>query len=345
MGSTVSTAKKVAAFQTPQGQTAYVLFEERYSKNSYPHHPNWGCVGFGYLADVVAYIFAFASDCESGMLQSRKGHLRPEKYIGDWLEQLANPVAMPDVSKNVAYGTALSSVLTPAIRERVTQSLVDAGMQHVCNAIEQGGFEASLHSDFDVLRTIYTRLPMDIGSWRFVGSTYGVITAGIQCPNLGYRPTPIKAPAVTTSAMARVKTDNVLVQQPDGRYKSNGVDYSLVALFVMGYAQTELQFPGNYSKAIKAYRQSVADAPPASLDTRVRVSAQLATDKYELQLIKRFADVMGQSAPEFDVTLAQVMANDSRNHALYDLCGIKSAVWTVMGQATPQQETADLFCA
>lgn len=345
MGSTVSTAKKVAAFQTPQGQTAYVLFEERYSTNICPHHPNWSCVGFGYLADVVAYIFAFASDCEGGMLQSRKGHIRPEKYIDDWLAQLANPVEMRDVNKKVAYGTLFSSVLTPAIQERVTQSLTDAGMQHVCNAIEQGGFDASLHSDFDVLRTIFTRLPMDIGSWRFVGSTHGVHTAGFQCPNLGYRPTSKKAPAVTTSAMARVKTGNVLTQQPDGSYRAGGMGYSLVASFVMAYAQTELQFPGNHRKAIKAYRQSVADAPQVSLDTPVRVSAQLATDEYELRLIKRFADSMGQSAPEFDVTLAQVMANDAHNHALYDLCGIKSAVWTVLGQATPQQETADLFCA
>lgn len=90
MGATVCTNKRAAAFLS-NGKAIYILFEETYEKNCYPHTPVWGCICIGYLEDALKRIFSSAAACESGSLQSRRGYIVPENYISSWMKELKEP--------------------------------------------------------------------------------------------------------------------------------------------------------------------------------------------------------------------------------------------------------------
>ncbi len=112
MGATVTVGKKVAAFKANNGKVGYVLFEETYEKNCYPHTPHWSCVGLGYLDDVMTRIFARASSCEGGSLQGRGGYITPEGYISGWLNELAEPLMATQIPPLMA--TSNSPTLSAA---------------------------------------------------------------------------------------------------------------------------------------------------------------------------------------------------------------------------------------
>lgn len=79
MGSTVSTAKLVGAFQGNDGQLCYALFEQTYDKNCHPHNPKWSAMRIGDLAATMKAIFSYASSCEGECCKVPVGDLLPLK--------------------------------------------------------------------------------------------------------------------------------------------------------------------------------------------------------------------------------------------------------------------------
>ena len=96
MGATITTGKRAAAFRTNAGDVRYVLYEQTYCKNTYPHTPRWECGAIGSVEQVLRYVFRGAADCEGGMLRSQSGPLTPEGYIAGWLVELAAPRRIVD---------------------------------------------------------------------------------------------------------------------------------------------------------------------------------------------------------------------------------------------------------
>jgi hypothetical protein len=95
MGATVVTSKTVAAFRNPKnGDVIYVLFEQSYEKNCYPHTPSWDCRAIGTFEQVFRRVFMSGSSCEGGSLQVRGGNTKPETYIKGWRICFSEPFCL-----------------------------------------------------------------------------------------------------------------------------------------------------------------------------------------------------------------------------------------------------------
>lgn len=342
MGATVTVGKKVAAFIARNGKTGYVLFEQTYEKNCYPHHPNWSCVGIGYLEDVMTRIFAMASSCEGGGLQGRSGYITPEGYIAGWLTEMASPVGMPNFRNKIAFGENFSATIPESLRERVLKGLEEEGFSEQAKALSGDGFEAALHDDLDVLRAIYVKHRNELGPWRFIGR-YEVANQmyGRFCKELGYTPGKDQKYIATVPGMFEVHTDRLAVEQPDGIFRVTGAAYWCTATFIEGYGLTELAHPGTFRKSIKAFREAVKAAPKAGDDTVIVVSMSgLPEDqRYRRGLLQTVADALGKTSTEFEVTLAELrrVATDD-NHLMYDVTNLDTLVWKPKLASTPIQQ-------
>ena len=325
MGSTVSTDKKAYAFSTATGKTAYVLFEEMYEKNCYPHTPSWSCVGLGYIEDVLNYIFAFASHCEGGMLQHRSGNVLPENYLQRWLTTLASPLQMPDVTGTLCYGDSMYSTLPREMRETVEQSIADSGT--CIDIADVDGLRVSLYEDFDLLRSIYCL--RSVGAWRFIQHRphpMGCVTR----EDLGYSKSLRTCNSTETPpAMYRIG-ENVVLPTVAGQYRCAGWAYSVVGSFVRNYYRSELTKPGTFKDAFKRFRRAVADAPDAPDEMMIAIAISDGTGNYSRESIAGMVNRFAPGRDNVTVSLGQVRVVDSANpgeHILSHFVGLEGARW------------------
>lgn len=325
MGSTVSTNKQAHAFVTSDNRTAYVLFEEHYEKNCYPHRPHWSCVSLGYLDDVLKDLFRSASSCEGGMLQHRGGWVLPETYLQRWLETLAEPLAIPDVRGTLAYGTAFHANLPMEMRDAIETSMHERGL--AAEVATLNGREVSLYQDFDLLNAIYGR--GQVGAWRFISSWPG--SHGSRRKELGYTASLLSSyPPTLPPAMYRCETEHVIVKSTRGDWENAGWAYSVVADYIRGYAEHERASPGSFRTAFKHFRQAVASAPQIADETRIELSADNMAAGYSRDEAEKLVNLFSADAQSAQVTLAQVRAKNKDcpdSHVLYRLLNCQGARW------------------
>lgn len=341
MGSSVITGKKIAAFRAESGEIGYVVFAESYEKNCYPHTPRWSCRVIGGLEEVVQFIFHSASNCEGGMIQGRNGRITPEGYIQGWLKELAHPSAMQDVSNVLSFGDSYLSTLPRSQEADIAARLTDHGFGEVLQAIQAGGYEASLHKDYALLRLLFGTI--QLGPWRFLDS---LPSLGICADNLGYAPKKVAAPGLEIPKFFRVDKEELLVGQADGSYLSGGWAYRIVGSYIANYWRRELQYPGSYKAAIKEYREAAQAAPEVPLDALIQVSPDGAESRYDHDRLKAFAELMNAAGDRFSVTLAEVMARVTEDaHAVYRAAKLGNlAKWFIGSPATqPHQPSLALF--
>lgn len=343
MGATVTTGKVAKALRTKNGRVGYVLFEETYEKNVHPHTPEWACVGMGYATDVVKRIFNYGAGCEGGMLQNRSGHITPEGYIQGWLQCLASPRQMGNVEGLLKFGSSFRSTLPEGIQDEIQAVLAGKGMAEVYEQIAGNGFKASLYEHFDILSAVYGTV--HCGAWRFITDCWP--TSGLVSPEFGFSPDKVVAPAMAIPRMFRIGCDEILIAQPDGTFRTSGWEYSVVGSFVTKYANRELQYPGSYMAAIKAYRKACKSAPQVPGSALILVSDKNATTPYHKAALRKFAQICGASGSEFEVTFGEVLANTTEEvNAVYHLVALGHlATWAVY-DASPlasQSESLELF--
>lgn len=350
MGATVTVAKRVAAFKTADGTPIYVLFESTYEKNVCPHTPHWWCCGAGTIEEVMERIFLAAASCEGGSLQGVSGHIKPEGYIAGWLKELEAPVQMPNLTNTLAFGTRLGSTIPErdfydrrSLRDLVLNDLRADGFADIAKAIDEGGYTANLHDDFDVLRSIYIRHKDEIGIGRFIKMPGQVEYHPVPAPELAYQPVekkhvPFEPPEVLNLGFQ----DRLLVKQADGSYRCARHSCDVVSDFVSGYWTLELQYPGTFRKALRKLREAIKEATPATGKVTVEVTPANINPEhtYSIEQLQRLANLLGKPSTEFTVSWEEAAAKEQelggKEPILYLLCYCDELVWRVEEQSQAQ---------
>lgn len=307
MGSTVSTGKMIGAFLGNNDQPCYVMFEQSYEKNCYPHNPTWCARAIGGVETMLQAIFASGSSCEGGMLQGSGGRrIMPETYIAGWLKEMENPVSMADMALELKVSESWSSALTKEHLERLKPTIQALGYEAQVEALEAGeSVSVSLHADSHILSALYDGKHM--GAWRIIQSC-NIPLYGTRDASLGYNPQKTKVYDVAAPRCMRVSknNENILMLNADGSWRCVGWAYSIVGQFVTDLWDAEMREPGSFRNRIKAFREAVSEAPllPASgvtviVDSNVTVEAykQRSTDS----LLKKVAHTRVGSEMHFIV--------------------------------------------
>lgn len=295
MGSTVSTGKLVAAFNDAKGKTFYVLFEETYEKNVHPHTPRWDALALGDLAAIMRIIFRNASSCEGGMLKGAGGRdITPEGYIGGWLRELENPVHLADSTYELAIAEGWSSMLTRETFEQLKPRLEAIGAHEMIRALDAGeAVKTSLYADAESLAAIFDG--STVGAWRLIKHT--PLYAGRNA-ELGYSPRKAKALLASMPHFMKIdpKADSILKLGEDNCWRNAGWGYSIVAEFVSGLWEAELQAPGNYRARIKVFRDSINNAPSIpAIGVKIVIDTQMPVKSWEQSNIKCAVERLGGS--------------------------------------------------
>jgi hypothetical protein len=282
MGNTVSTGKLVGAFKGTHGKPVYVLYEQSYESNVYPHQPSWNAQMIGSIESVMRRIFVSSASCEGGSLLGAGGRpITPEGYIASWLQQLSNPVEMDDCIFELKVGTSWTSPIPDGEFVRIKPLLEAIGATRILAGFESESRTAmaSLHADHEALCQIYDGT--HIGAWRIIPS-YSVPLHGKRNSELGYNPTKAKAYSVEVPRFMQVRDDTYkhLILGGDGMWRcvDGGHGYNYLSSFICNLSEAELREPGSYRTRIKAYRDAISTASVVPADAKIIVS-DLATIK------------------------------------------------------------------
>ncbi len=279
MGATVTTGRCASAFRAATGAVVYVLFEETYEKNCYPHTPSWSCIGFGEIQDVLRRVFAIAGDCEGGMLQNRSGRITPEGYLRSWMQTLSAPAEQMNFGIGLRFGSGRYGTFSDEERDAVLSTLTSIGRTDIAATLLAGNEAAlRLHEDIPALLALHKDL--GISAWRLLSSASPRREEFNAA--LGYNPKAARTFPVSVPAALRVGEHDRLLQHPDGSWYCAGWAYSIIGNFISELWQEEWNYPGSFKKRITAYRDAVEHAPRVPLD-QLKVVLDLAIsveDKY-----------------------------------------------------------------
>lgn len=267
MGATITTGKAAAAFRALDGNVYYALFEETYEKNCHPHNPSWSCVLMGTIEQALRWIFLAASSCEGGMLQGRGGNITSVGYIDGWLKEMANPTELSDRIIHLAVGSNFNAPIPKEKAECALKMLADQGFKQEAENLSAGQtISVSLYEKPLLVSALYGGT---LGAWRILAALTRM--EGRCNPDLGYKPASCKPLAVAVPGFYRVDSENRLVQQPDGMWRCEGWEYSIVASYVAKLWEVQLREPGSYRKRTNAFREAIANAPMVPAGTRIEV--------------------------------------------------------------------------
>lgn len=285
MGATVTTGKLACAYKCAAGNTIYILFEETYEKNCYPHTPRWSCVYYGYLEGALEAIFKISSCAEGGILQTRKGHTKPETYLQGWLKEMAFPAVFNgNQSVTLKIGKGYDMQIPEDQTGDFYKVLHQFGHSGIVELFRQhGSVTLSLMHDAAVFAAAFGNGSC-LGPGRFMraSSTY------LHFPRseaLGYRPKTKKTLIAVPSFLRLPDNECVLVKQEDGTWKCEGWAYSIVGSFIASLWREEHKNPGAWTNIVN-FRKAITDAPIAQPGTIVRVNSrdpELAT--YHIRLL------------------------------------------------------------
>ena len=261
MGATVTTRCAVEVVETTTGP-GFLMYEETYEKNCYPHTPTWGCVGIGRREQVLYTIFRLANPCEGGMLQNRSGRITPEGYINRWKKafQEAHLIAPYTVDLHHKMHPMLWNDETPPPPlADIPDAPFDAARLAAWDAGEK--VSLSLETDFDAIAWLIRN--GRLSAWRTFGGRPR--TDGIQqdVSSLIFHPRKSKtaAPQAIPSFIRFFDGDDNLFEVQGNLLIHHGWDYSVVGSYIAQYDKIEANDPGWYAQRIAAYRDHAKAAP------------------------------------------------------------------------------------
>ena len=285
----VTSGKLAAAFRH-KGELTYLLFERAYV--DFPNELAWSCIGLGAIDEVMERIFALAAECELGRRRSPRGRITPEHYFSGWLKELANPVAMPNVTitlRDWGFASTWNHYTIP-------KELSGAGYGAVARRLRSGErVSKSLHPNARLFRLLYGTHGVRMSSLMFERG-YAPVGTG-RDESLGYRPRKRRSFAVSVPDCRQLRKRAVygqgpvyVVQDEAGAWRCHGEADAAVANFVTGLWRSELAEPGSFRKRISAFRERLTVSPPVPEGTLVRVDQTMRPrgfyDKEHIQAMR-----------------------------------------------------------
>ena len=341
MCATVTTGKLAAAFNAANGNRVFVLFEETYEKNCFPHYPNWSCRYIGPIEGALQRIFERADGCEGGSLQNRGGYITPEGYIAGWLKELAEPIVFDDRPVTVPATNIFYASSQMNFADVLTKVLADFGRQDIISAFRAKQIaNVSLYENVDLVCALYRQV--EIPPWRLIPGAPAASAPRSQ--DLGYNPTPAKDFAIEVPNVLRAGSAELLVQGKDGAWRASGWAYDVMGRFINGLWEAELREPGSYRQRIKACRDACRKAPNLPQGTKVVVDISVPLeDEYQSRAVSDFA----QAHPVTRTTTGYEIAVQQNEQFLWAVCGLPKACtsWVLPEQPNSQREQMNLFAA
>jgi hypothetical protein len=273
MGATITTGKAVMACQpTAQSEVIYILFEQTYEKNCYPHTPHWGCFAIGTYQQVMQRVYAHAAAAEGGSLSNRSMDLTPESYLRGWNLAFHKPMMFNnrDISFRILERNYWMDGIESTRAGNVCQKLKDISRLDIWEKLISNDDKVSLsfYDNIDLITSLFGVDGIE-APWRIIPryvEPYGAVVPGFipgkthggRFPAGMDRLIKLKSNYMYHTVFAKLGDD--------GYYHGNECEYRVIAEFVKKQAyECEMVQHGLGVKNIKSFRE-LLDALPFSND-------------------------------------------------------------------------------
>jgi hypothetical protein len=284
MGATIFTNQAVNVLQTASGP-AFLLFEETYEKNCYPHTPRWGCVGIGRRDDVLRSIFNRAASTEGGMFRPQSRMTTADAYIPRWDRALKNAISIQ--SRQVSVGKHTMPMLwagetpPPPMTDEVYGPLDPSQAKDW----EDGkSITLDLESDFETIVWLWRTKRLSL--WKVFKhdlSGHALDMSGEifypAAPKERHRPLPEFVRLFDSDSQLYLKDGTLLVAVGD--------DYEVMRKYVSEYAETEIRRPGHWKSNLRAYRKHIHSTPVLDQSLVLNALVPMNCPSWELDWITR----------------------------------------------------------
>lgn len=303
MGATVTTGKKAYAYADKDGQPVYVLYEQTYEKNCYPHDPHWSAIAFGRIEAVMKAIFLNASETCGGMLQGRNGYITANGYVAGWLKELAAPRQFTDVKTHlVVKENGWTNVISTEKADAVYKALYHAGRIDIADRLVIGEVVTlSYRDDTDALCALATI----IAPWRFVsrcgdrGETSPDSMAIRYQKNRATTPPSVTFPGVYRLApKGGLNGDDIFIISENGCLVIGPQGYRLAGDWVASYWKHELSHPGRFQSMYQGLKDHLDTVPVLPAGTLVRIDLAKAPEGW-MSNARELADAIGPDGMTF----------------------------------------------
>lgn len=308
MGATITTGKRAAAFKDAAGVIWYMLYEQTYESNCYPHAPEWSCTYFGTLEGAIEKVFKYGSSCEGGMLAGPgKRHIKPENYIAAWLRELSTPIEHQPADVMLQVSDSWRAPIETQNAEKAYAVLYRFGYDGIVDILKSGGTHAlSMMHDAPAIAELFGN-KSSVGPWRVI--KHVPHESNPRDASLGYAPRRArKGASLELPQVLKISPveEGLLVQQPDENWRYGGWAYSVMSGFICSIWEQELTNPGAYKTAITALREAIKQAPVVPAGTKVVVNEAIPCDsRYAKETVEklpeRIAVTRTQTGYEFDI--------------------------------------------
>lgn len=321
MGATIFTRQHIEVLPLADGTNAFVLWEEHYESNVYPHNPHWSCTGFGRRPEALRTIFAHAAGCEGGLFRPRSGPCRPESYIRRWQRAAKQASICPTTT--VRLDRSMKPFFWNDGEERAfdnTMSQDDPLDEARRGAWNQGQtIEIELPAEFDVLAAIVRskRIP----AWRVFKSVPDRLGYPYDAQASLFPHGARKKATETFAPLVRISqaSDNLYEEVEPGKLVHRGYAYSAVAQFVKDAADGEIHLPGTFHSRIAAFRKHALEARVLEATTLLMPFVPEGTLPYPAAETAKMIQRYPQGLRMRDI---EVGAKDDTHMAMYEAANI-----------------------
>lgn len=150
---THSVGKRVIILKDRKGKLWFLLQEQTYSSNCFPHRPEWCYVFFGDLTGAIQNIIHGAASCEGGCLTGAGRTLKTETYIQQWMTAMKKPKLASALHIKFAFAEEGYRTLRLKHQEGIRNILLTADSQLKMD--EAGYVDGLLTEDFEVITDIF----------------------------------------------------------------------------------------------------------------------------------------------------------------------------------------------
>lgn len=299
MGATVTTGKAVFGFNAKNNEVIYVLAEEAYEKNCYPHTPHWGVFAIGNYAEVMTRVFGRASSAEGGALTNRSNDLTPETYLRGWNLAFNKAEYFHDREITLQIldkGSWRSGICSESVGDLV-HTLKELNRMDIWEKLisDDDRVQMSLHDNIDVIRSIFGVDGFE-QPWKILdyhGHKTGLVDVGLIPAKRNGEVMPEQMPR-----LVKIKTTHTeyLVELHGDRYVNPRWHYSVIGDYVRNQAYTcEMLQTGLGIKNISLLREVLDSEPDSGNDLDAFIDKSTITpslvSQFEYNVDIKFEDM------------------------------------------------------
>jgi hypothetical protein len=285
MGATIFTNQAVNVLQTASGP-GFLLFEETYEQNCYPHTPRWGCVGIGRRDNVLRSIFNGAASTESGLFRPRSGATTAEAYIPRWDRALKNALSIQSrqirVGKHTMPMPRVGETLFPPMRDEVDGPFDPSQAK---DWDDGKPITLDLESDFDTIVWLWRTKRLSL--WKVFKSPDLNGNALDMSGEIFYPAASKKQHRQLPEFVRLFDSDSQLYLKDGTLLVAFGNDYEVMGNYVSGYAETEIWRPGHWKSNLRAYRKHIDSSPVLDQSLVLSALVPMNCQPWQLEWITR----------------------------------------------------------